>query len=125
MTTAGSARSSSTCTKTVSYTHLRAHETDTSLFVGSGQMCIRDRGYTQKAIVGGHKVYLKTGEYDDGRLGEIFLDMHKDCLLYTSPSPRDGHLSIRRQRSDVYKRQGLHAESHRRRPQGLPENRRI
>src|SRR5665647_3540953 len=78
MTTAGSARSSSTCTKTVSYTHLRAHETDTSLFVGSGQMCIRDRGYTQKAVVGGHKVYLRTGEYDDGRIGEIFIDMHKE-----------------------------------------------
>ncbi|HEX7532874.1 MAG TPA: vitamin B12-dependent ribonucleotide reductase, partial [Methyloceanibacter sp.] len=38
----------------------------------------RRKGYTQKAIVGGHKVYLKTGEYDDGRLGEIFLDMHKE-----------------------------------------------
>src|SRR5450631_4073360 len=38
----------------------------------------RRKGYTQKAIVGGHKVYLKTGEYDDGRLGEIFVDMHKE-----------------------------------------------
>ena len=38
----------------------------------------RRKGYTQKAIVGGHKVYLKTGEYDDGRLGEIFIDMHKE-----------------------------------------------
>jgi ribonucleoside-diphosphate reductase alpha chain len=38
----------------------------------------RRRGYTQKAIVGGHKVYLRTGEYDDGHLGEIFLDMHKE-----------------------------------------------
>jgi ribonucleoside-diphosphate reductase alpha chain len=38
----------------------------------------RRKGYTQKAIVGGHKVYLRTGEYDDGRLGEIFIDMHKE-----------------------------------------------
>ncbi len=38
----------------------------------------RRKGYTQKAIVGGHKVYLRTGEYDDGKLGEIFIDMHKE-----------------------------------------------
>jgi hypothetical protein len=38
----------------------------------------RRKGYTQKAIVGGHKVYLRTGEYDDGRIGEIFFDMHKE-----------------------------------------------
>lgn len=38
----------------------------------------RRKGYTQKAIVGGHKVYLRTGEYGDGRLGEIFIDMHKE-----------------------------------------------
>ncbi len=38
----------------------------------------RRKGYTQKAVVGGHKIYLRTGEYDDGRLGEIFVDMHKE-----------------------------------------------
>jgi ribonucleoside-diphosphate reductase alpha chain len=38
----------------------------------------RRKGYIQKAIVGGHKVYLHTGEYEDGRLGEIFIDMHKE-----------------------------------------------
>ncbi len=38
----------------------------------------RRKGYTQKAIVGGHKVYLRTGEYEDGRIGEIFIDMHKE-----------------------------------------------
>ncbi len=38
----------------------------------------RRKGYTQKAIVGGHKVYLRTGEYNDGSLGEIFIDMHKE-----------------------------------------------
>jgi len=38
----------------------------------------RRKGYTQKAMVGGHKVYLRTGEYKDGALGEIFIDMHKE-----------------------------------------------
>jgi len=38
----------------------------------------RRKGYTQKAMVGGHKVYLRTGEYADGTLGEIFIDMHKE-----------------------------------------------
>ena len=38
----------------------------------------RRKGYTQKATVGGHKVYLRTGEYQDGQLGEIFIDMHKE-----------------------------------------------
>lgn len=38
----------------------------------------RRKGYTQKAVIGGHKVYLRTGEYADGSLGEIFIDMHKE-----------------------------------------------
>jgi ribonucleoside-diphosphate reductase alpha chain len=38
----------------------------------------RRRGYTQKAVVGGQKIYLRTGDYPDGRLGEIFIDMHKE-----------------------------------------------
>ncbi len=38
----------------------------------------RRKGYTQKAIVGGHKVYLRTGEYENGQIGEIFIDMHKE-----------------------------------------------
>ena len=42
----------------------------------------RRKGYTQKAIVGGHKVYLRTGEYEDGKLGEIFLDMHKEGAAF-------------------------------------------
>ena len=45
---------------------------------GRQKMPQRRRGYTQKAIVGGHKVYLRTGEYQDGALGEIFIDMHKE-----------------------------------------------
>ncbi|MFT6629376.1 MAG: ribonucleoside-diphosphate reductase alpha chain, partial [Flavobacteriales bacterium] len=38
----------------------------------------RRGGYTQKAQVGNHKVYLRTGEYEDGTLGEIFIDMHRE-----------------------------------------------
>ncbi len=45
---------------------------------GRDKLPERRRGYTQKAIVGGHKVYLRTGEYRDGKLGEIFIDMHKE-----------------------------------------------
>ena len=44
----------------------------------------RRRGYTQRAIVGGQKIYLRTGEYDDGTLGEIFLDMHKEGAGFRS-----------------------------------------
>ena len=44
----------------------------------------RRKGYTQKASVGGHKVYLRTGEYDDGKLGEIFIDMHKEGAAFRS-----------------------------------------
>jgi ribonucleoside-diphosphate reductase alpha chain len=44
----------------------------------------RRSGYTQKAVVGGHKVYLRTGEYEDGTLGEIFLDMHKEGAAFRS-----------------------------------------
>lgn len=45
---------------------------------GRTKMPERRKGYTQKAVVGGHKVYLRTGEYQDGNLGEIFIDMHKE-----------------------------------------------
>ncbi|HEU5192244.1 MAG TPA: vitamin B12-dependent ribonucleotide reductase [Methylomirabilota bacterium] len=44
----------------------------------------RRAGYTQKAVVGGHKVYLRTGNYEDGSLGEIFLDMHKEGAAFRS-----------------------------------------
>jgi len=44
----------------------------------------RRSGYTQKAYVGGHKIYLRTGEYEDGTLGEIFLDMHKEGAAFRS-----------------------------------------
>ncbi len=44
----------------------------------------RRGGYTQKAQVGRHKVYLRTGEYDDGSLGEIFIDMHREGAAFRS-----------------------------------------
>ncbi|MEA2664992.1 MAG: ribonucleoside-diphosphate reductase alpha chain [Candidatus Eremiobacteraeota bacterium] len=44
----------------------------------------RRGGYTQKAVIGGHKVYLRTGEYDDGTIGEIFVDMHKEGAAFRS-----------------------------------------
>ena len=44
----------------------------------------RRKGYTQKATVGGHKVYLRTGEYEDGRIGEVFIDMHKEGAAFRS-----------------------------------------
>jgi ribonucleoside-diphosphate reductase alpha chain len=44
----------------------------------------RRSGYTQKAKIGGHSVFLRTGEYEDGDLGEIFLDMHKEGAAFRS-----------------------------------------
>ena len=44
----------------------------------------RRAGYTQKARIGNHKIYLRTGEYEDGSLGEIFLDMHKEGAAFRS-----------------------------------------
>jgi ribonucleoside-diphosphate reductase alpha chain len=44
----------------------------------------RRKGYTQKAVVGGHKVYLRTGEHEDGRLAEVFIDMHKEGSAFRS-----------------------------------------
>ncbi len=41
-------------------------------------------GFTQEASVAGHKVYLRTGEYDDRTVGEIFIDMHKEGAAYRS-----------------------------------------
>ena len=44
----------------------------------------RRKGYTQKAKIGGHSVFVRTGEYEDGSLGEIFLDMHKEGAAFRS-----------------------------------------
>jgi ribonucleoside-diphosphate reductase alpha chain len=42
------------------------------------------QGFTQEANVAGHKVYLRTGQYEDGKLGEVFIDMHKEGAAYRS-----------------------------------------
>ncbi len=73
----------------------------------------RRKGYTQKAVVGGHKVYLRTGEYDDGRLGEIFVDMHKEgaALALAAQQLRDRDLArpaIRRAARGICRRLHLH-----------------
>jgi ribonucleoside-diphosphate reductase alpha chain len=44
----------------------------------------RRKGFTQKASVGGHKVYIRTGDYEDGAVGEIFLDMHREGAAFRS-----------------------------------------
>jgi ribonucleoside-diphosphate reductase alpha chain len=44
----------------------------------------RRAGYTQKAKIGGHSIFIRTGEYEDGSLGEIFLDMHKEGAAFRS-----------------------------------------
>jgi hypothetical protein len=44
----------------------------------------RRKGYIQKATIGGHKVYLHTGEFDTGEIGEIFIDMHKEGAAFRS-----------------------------------------
>ncbi len=51
---------------------------------GRDRLPQRRKGYIQKAVVGGHKVYLRTGEYEDGRIGEIFIDMHKEGAAFRS-----------------------------------------
>jgi ribonucleoside-diphosphate reductase alpha chain len=44
----------------------------------------RRHGFTQEARIAGHKVFLRTGEYEDGVLGEIFIDMHKEGAAFRS-----------------------------------------
>jgi len=44
----------------------------------------RRAGYTQKAHLAGHSIFVRTGEYEDGSLGEIFLDMHKEGAAFRS-----------------------------------------
>ena len=64
--------------------HHRAHRRTGRARADRERLPDRRKGYTQKAVVGGHKVYLRTGEYADGRLGEIFIDMHKEGAAFRS-----------------------------------------
>jgi ribonucleoside-diphosphate reductase alpha chain len=57
---------------------------ETPAFQGRRRLPERRKGYIQKSMVGGHKVYLHTGEYDDGELGEIFIDLHKEGASFRS-----------------------------------------
>jgi ribonucleoside-diphosphate reductase alpha chain len=61
-----------------------AHEHDEVLIAERRRLPDRRKGYIQKATVGGHKVYLHTGEFDHGELGEIFIDMHKEGAAFRS-----------------------------------------
>ena len=49
---------------------------------GRRELPARRHGYTQKATVGGHKIYVRTGEYADGKLGEIFIGLHKEGAAF-------------------------------------------
>jgi ribonucleoside-diphosphate reductase alpha chain len=56
----------------------------TRLYGERSRLPKKRRGWTQEARVGGHKIFLRTGEYDDGKLGEIFIDMHKEGAAFRS-----------------------------------------
>src|SRR5665647_2803786 len=90
---------------TVSYTHLRAHETDSYLIRRQRQMCIRDSIQRQCRTMSALPpiATIRGGELSSMRQDDT--PAYNDCLLYTSPSPRDGLLSNSSAASDVYKRQ--------------------
>ena len=56
----------------------------TRLYGERARLPKKRHGFTQEARVGGHKIFLRTGEYVDGRLGEIFIDMHKEGAAFRS-----------------------------------------
>jgi ribonucleoside-diphosphate reductase alpha chain len=60
------------------------HEEEGPVIAVRQRLPDRRKGYIQKATVGGHKVYLHTGEFEDGELGEIFIDMHKEGAAFRS-----------------------------------------
>jgi ribonucleoside-diphosphate reductase alpha chain len=59
------------------HTHTKVKNTSSARF----RMPDRRKGYIQKASIGEHKIYLHTGEYDDGKIGEIFIDTNKEGEL--------------------------------------------
>ena len=63
---------------------LKSIESDSSSNIKRHKLPHRRKGYTQKASINKHKVYLRTGEYMDGSLGEIFIDMHKEGAAFRS-----------------------------------------
>ncbi len=63
---------------------LAASPTTTAPVLKRRRLPKKRRGFTQEARVGGHKIYLRTGEYEDGGLGEVFIDMHKEGAAFRS-----------------------------------------
>jgi ribonucleoside-diphosphate reductase alpha chain len=61
-----------------------AQAVQTSYIARRQKLPNRRAGYTQKANIAGHNLYIRTGEYEDGRLGEIFIDMHKEGAAFRS-----------------------------------------
>ena len=57
---------------------------NSNLSIGRKKLPDRRKGYTQKAAINNHKIYLRTGEYMNGDLGEIFIDMHKEGAAFRS-----------------------------------------
>jgi ribonucleoside-diphosphate reductase alpha chain len=58
--------------------------TGTRIYGERARLPHRRRGFTQEARIGSHKIYIRTGEYEDGQLGEIFIDMHKEGAAFRS-----------------------------------------
>jgi ribonucleoside-diphosphate reductase alpha chain len=63
---------------------LRLSPPNTRLYGERLRLPKKRMGFTQEARVGGHKIFLRTGEYEDGKLGEIFIDMHKEGAAFRS-----------------------------------------
>ena len=57
---------------------------NTRLYGQRARLPKKRHGFTQEARVGGHKIFPRTGEYEDGQLGEIFIDMHKEGAAFRS-----------------------------------------
>jgi ribonucleoside-diphosphate reductase alpha chain len=57
---------------------------NTRLYGQRARLPKKRHGFTQEARVGGHKIFLRTGEYEDHQLGEIFIDMHKEGAAFRS-----------------------------------------
>ena len=62
----------------------KSFQIDSKKEIARNKLPHRRKGYTQKASINNHKVYLRTGEYMNGTLGEIFIDMHKEGAAFRS-----------------------------------------
>jgi ribonucleoside-diphosphate reductase alpha chain len=82
----GGATTTTTTTTTTMSTKstTMSHELSQRLYGERLRLPKKRHGFTQEARVGGHKIFLRTGEYEDGKLGEIFIDMHKEGAAFRS-----------------------------------------